>query len=684
MAAVRQNPGALSQGPMYPSLFKRSSTSPRKSTGAAALRQLPPMGGAAEVIANARQHLDRARLHLNLPPLAPVELGPARVAPPESFAAAAAAPGGSTADDAESAERRKQLRTKLDAQIRELAAAVGDDLASYRPVAVGANGGDETAAFMAQMLNFLQSSALRPKPPAAVDNSAFEAQVAEANAALQAEQERRAGAEQQLADATSTNAAALESVGKSLEEETSRKVALEEELAEARGALAAGSDAGAMLAAEQAESQAAKETAAQQATRITELEATLEEEKAKVVAAEASASAAAAAAAAAEDQHADADDVLIKWLSMHEGRELLVEMVGLGAHEALVQRECDGDDDQARLMDAARETASDDDSIPGTGMLHTVVKSVCDVALGIQETKSAPGISIVSEQVTSLRTELADAAQREEELRARQEEDAAELNRLREQIAATEGKAKAMAEEAAAAQAKAAELEAAPAKDPPPPAPVQAGSADDEYLDTIPNEQARAWWRTYIGSRAATYNAVQDATTAWMLKVDSTMTQAEASIVAATVCFGIDRDGDGEITYAEFGKFSEDLGNEYSVAKLRQYEVARKEDTVDEQKLHEYAEYLGIDANTEDHILWIAKRCMNAPLPKGWKEFTDDQGQSYFHNDSKQETSWDHPLDGHVRKPQADSQLAPPLFIASFHRPHPLTRDPNVGLLGSS
>ena len=163
-------------------------------------------------------------------------------------------------------------------------------------------------------------------------------------------------AEQQLADATSTNAAALESVGKSLEEETSRKVALEEELPEARGALAAGSDAGAMLAAEQAESQAAKETAAQQATRITELEATLEEEKAKVVAAEASASAAAAAAAAAEDQHADADDVLIKWLSMHEGRELLVEMVGLGAHEALVQRECDGDDDQVEHKWSTFET----------------------------------------------------------------------------------------------------------------------------------------------------------------------------------------------------------------------------------------------------------------------------------------------------------------------------------------
>eukprot|EP01043_Picozoa_sp_COSAG02_P055382 COSAG02_NODE_6410_length_3589_cov_1.497994_3_plen_168_part_00 len=162
------------------------------------------------------------------------------------------------------------------------------------------------------------------------------------------------------------------------------------------------------------------------------------------------------------------------------------------------------------------------------------------------------------------------------------------------------------------------------------------------------NGEARAWWKAYIGQRAATYNAVQDATTAWMLKVDSTMTQAEASIVAATVCFGIDRDGDGEITFAEFGKFSEELGDEYTVEKLRGYEVPRKEG-VDEEKLAEYAEYLGINPETEENILWIAKRCMNAPLPKGWKEFTDDQGQSYFHNEAKQETAWDHPLDSHVR-----------------------------------
>ena len=252
---------------------------------------------------------------------------------------------------------------------------------------------------------------------------AQQAELAELQAALHTEQEKRAGVEQELKVAASAHAAAIETAAKELEEETARKNTLEAELTEARAALAAGSDAGAILAAEQAESQAAKEIAATHAARISELEAALEAEQAKVLAA--SASAASAAAAEAEDQHAD--DVLIKWLSMAEGKELLVEMVGHGAHAALVQHECDNDDCQTRLMDAARQTASDDDSIPGTQMLLSVVKSVCDVALGMQETKTAPGISLASEQVESLRGELEAASRRESDLRARQEEDATEL-----------------------------------------------------------------------------------------------------------------------------------------------------------------------------------------------------------------------------------------------------------------
>eukprot|EP01044_Picomonas_judraskeda_P013171 COSAG03_NODE_1964_length_3289_cov_2.261129_3_plen_306_part_00 len=287
MAAVRQN-----AGPMYPSLFKRSSTSPRKPTAAAALRQLPPLGGAVEVIANARQHLDRARMHLNLPPLAPVDFAPARVAPPQERTAPAA-------EDAGQVERRRALQAQLDAQIRELAAAAGADLASYRPQATGSHGNDETAAFMAQMLSFLQSGGLRPKPTgdsAPADVAAQQAELAEAKASLQTEQEKRAGVEQELQAAANAHAAAMDSAAKELEEEAARKHALEAELEEARTALATGSDAGAMLAAEQAESQQAKETAAKQAALLSELEAALEAEQAKVLAAEAAASAASAAA----------------------------------------------------------------------------------------------------------------------------------------------------------------------------------------------------------------------------------------------------------------------------------------------------------------------------------------------------------------------------------------------------
>ena len=185
---------------------------------------------------------------------------------------------------------------------------------------------------------------------------------------------------------------------------------------------------------------------------------------------------------------------------------------------------------------------------------------------------------------------------------------------------------------------------------------VRAQDEQERWLTTITNEAARAWWKDYVGARTATYNPVQDATTQWMIKTEPDMTEAEASIIAATVCCGIDRDGDGEITFSEFAKFSEAHGQEYTVAKLREFEVERKEEDHDEEKMQEYAQYLGIDPKTEENILWIAKKCMHAPLPKGWKEFTDDGGNSYFHHDAKDETSWDHPLDSHFKQLVADTR----------------------------
>ena len=61
-----------------------------------------------------------------------------------------------------------------------------------------------------------------------------------------------------------------------------------------------------------------------------------------------------------------------------------------------------------------------------------------------------------------------------------------------------------------------------------------------------------------------------------------------------------------------------------------------------EKKMLKFAQqYLGIDPQTEGGILWLAKKCMHTPLPKGWREFSDSDGNSYFRHEAKDETSWD-------------------------------------------
>ena len=94
----------------------------------------------------------------------------------------------------------------------------------------------------------------------------------------------------------------------------------------------------------------------------------------------------------------------------------------------------------------------------------------------------------------------------------------------------------------------------------------------------------------------------------------------------------------------EFAKYTNELV-EYSPAALRGAEAP---DAKDEQ-VAEYAGYLGIDLVEEPELVWIAAKCMAAPLPKGWEEYTNEQGEPYFHNKTKDETSWDHPLDSAFR-----------------------------------
>lgn len=64
--------------------------------------------------------------------------------------------------------------------------------------------------------------------------------------------------------------------------------------------------------------------------------------------------------------------------------------------------------------------------------------------------------------------------------------------------------------------------------------------------------------------------------------------------------------------------------------------------TADE--IFEAARYLGIDPIGEPQYLWIAEEMLTAPLPDGWTEHTDAEGNVYFYNNSTGESVWDHPL----------------------------------------
>ena len=69
-----------------------------------------------------------------------------------------------------------------------------------------------------------------------------------------------------------------------------------------------------------------------------------------------------------------------------------------------------------------------------------------------------------------------------------------------------------------------------------------------------------------------------------------------------------------------------------------------------EAKVAEYAQYVGIDLVSERHLLWIAEEGLKAPLPEGWSEAIDQDGNPYFFHCETNETSWEHPLDAYYKE----------------------------------
>ncbi|GIL78355.1 hypothetical protein Vretimale_7702 [Volvox reticuliferus] len=69
-----------------------------------------------------------------------------------------------------------------------------------------------------------------------------------------------------------------------------------------------------------------------------------------------------------------------------------------------------------------------------------------------------------------------------------------------------------------------------------------------------------------------------------------------------------------------------------------------------EQEIHEYAQWLGIDTETEKELFWIAREGLKSPLPDGWKPCKTPTGDIYYFNFNTGQSIWDHPCDEHYRK----------------------------------
>ncbi|KAF6252107.1 hypothetical protein COO60DRAFT_558813 [Scenedesmus sp. NREL 46B-D3] len=64
----------------------------------------------------------------------------------------------------------------------------------------------------------------------------------------------------------------------------------------------------------------------------------------------------------------------------------------------------------------------------------------------------------------------------------------------------------------------------------------------------------------------------------------------------------------------------------------------------------QYAAYLGMDAQQDAGLLYIAEQALTAPCPEGWTVHLDGDGNEFFHNPTTQASTYEHPMDQHYRE----------------------------------
>jgi hypothetical protein len=98
--------------------------------------------------------------------------------------------------------------------------------------------------------------------------------------------------------------------------------------------------------------------------------------------------------------------------------------------------------------------------------------------------------------------------------------------------------------------------------------------------------------------------------------------------------------------------------HEHDHAQLRHQQLeASSEDggevsEYDDEAVEGFAVYLGMDPVADADLLYIAKEAMQAPLPDGWAQFQDEEGDggTYFYNAETDASSWVHPMDEHYKQ----------------------------------
>jgi centrosomal protein CEP164 len=67
------------------------------------------------------------------------------------------------------------------------------------------------------------------------------------------------------------------------------------------------------------------------------------------------------------------------------------------------------------------------------------------------------------------------------------------------------------------------------------------------------------------------------------------------------------------------------------------------------EQVREYAEFIGIDPDSEPHLMWIALEGVLAPVPHPWKMCTENDEDMFYFNFETGESVWDHPSDDKFR-----------------------------------